>query len=75
MACGKLLYNTAQPGALWRSQKWDGAGREAQQGGDIGILTADSHCCMAETNNTVKQLSSQLKIKIFKIIFLFSKCL
>ena len=31
---------------------WDGGGggREAQEGGDICILTADSHCCIAESN-------------------------
>ena len=25
-------------------------GEGAQEGGDIHILMADSHCCMAETN-------------------------
>ena len=31
---------------------WDGrwGEREAQEGGDICILTADSHCCIAESN-------------------------
>ena len=28
-------------------------GREAQEGGDICILTADSHFCMAEINTTL----------------------
>ena len=28
----------------------DGKGREAQEGGTICIITADSHCCTAETN-------------------------
>ena len=40
---------------------WDGVGseREAQEGGDVCILTAESPCCMAETSTTlVKQLSS-----------------
>ena len=34
---------------------WDGVGggREVQEGGDISILMADSHCCMAETNTTL----------------------
>ena len=33
---------------------WDGdSGREAQGGGDICILTADSLRCTAETNTTV----------------------
>ena len=27
-----------------------GEGREAQEGGDICIIMADSHCCTAETN-------------------------
>ena len=33
-----------------------GGGREAQKGGDICILIADTHCCTAETNNIVKQV-------------------
>ena len=34
---------------------WDGVGggREVQEGGDISILMADSHCCTAETNTTL----------------------
>ena len=28
--------------------------REAEEGGDICILTADSRCCMAETNTTLQ---------------------
>ena len=34
---------------------WDGVGdrREVQEGGDIGILEADSCCCMAETKTTL----------------------
>ena len=28
-------------------------GREPQQGRDICILRADSHCCMAEANTTL----------------------
>ena len=33
---------------------WDGGGgREAQERGDICILTADSHCCTAETNTAL----------------------
>ena len=31
-----------------------GAGREAQEGGTIGIIMADLHCCMAETNTTLE---------------------
>ena len=30
-----------------------GSGREAQEGGDICIIMADSSCCMAETNTTL----------------------
>ena len=33
---------------------WDReGGREAQEGGDIGIHIADSLCCTAETNTTL----------------------
>ena len=35
-----------------------GGGREAQEGGDTGILCVDPRCCTAETNNAIKQLSS-----------------
>ena len=31
----------------------EGDGKEVQEGGDISILVADSHCCMAETNTTL----------------------
>ena len=38
---------------------WDEGGREAQEGGDICILMADSRCYVAEINTTVvKPLSS-----------------
>lgn len=37
-------------------------GREACRGGDVGIHTADPRCRTAETNSTVKRLSSS-KIK------------
>ena len=30
-----------------------GEAREAQEGGDICIIKADSCCCMAETNTTL----------------------
>ena len=29
-------------------------GREVQEGGDMHILTADSHCSIAETNRTLQ---------------------
>ena len=47
----------AQPSALGQPREvgggwWDGAGDRSwvQEGGDICIPTADSCCCMAETN-------------------------
>lgn len=33
---------------------WVGEGREAQEGGTIGIITADLHCGMAETSTTLE---------------------
>ena len=41
-------------------EEWDGAwvGRRFKKEGDICILTVDSHCCMAETNTTLRRLSS-----------------
>ena len=30
-----------------------GEEREAQEGGDLCIIMASSHCCMAETNTTL----------------------
>ena len=38
-------------------------GREAEEGRAVCIHAADSPCCSAETNNTVKQLYSNLKDK------------
>jgi len=43
---------------------WGRGGREAQAGGDICILTADTHCCMAETNTHYKAIVLQLKINL-----------
>ena len=43
-----MLYNDLEG--------WDGrgeGGREVQEGGDIYVLIADSHCCTAETNTTL----------------------
>ena len=63
---------------------WDGAGggREVQEGGDMCILMADSHCCMAETNTTMESnyLSIKNKFKNFsespiKVIPHYSVCL
>ena len=36
-------------------------GREAEEGRAVCIHAADSPCCSAETNNTVKQLYSNKK--------------
>ena len=36
---------------------------EAQEGGDICILIADSHCCTAETNITLKSNYPLIKNK------------
>ena len=44
----------AQPGALWWARVVGlGDGREAQKGGDVCIIMADSWCCMVETNRTL----------------------
>ena len=32
---------------------WERGGKEVQEGGDISILTFDSHWCMAETSTTL----------------------
>ena len=32
--------------------------REAQEGGNLSIVMADSFCCREETNTIVRQLSS-----------------
>ena len=32
---------------------WDGVGRRFKRKGDMCILMADSHCCMAEPNTTL----------------------
>ena len=34
-------------------------GREPQKGGDICILMANSHCCMAETNKTLQKFEKK----------------
>ena len=39
-----------------------GGGRGAQEEADICILTADLHCCTAETNTIFKAIILQLKI-------------
>ena len=50
---GFCIAQGEQLGALWRPIRagWWG-GREAQEGGDICILIADSCVCTAETDTT-----------------------
>ena len=56
MASGKLLCITGSSAGcsvMEGPEGWvGGSGREAQDGGDICIHTADSLCCPAETNRT-----------------------
>ena len=42
-------------------------GREGQEGGDICILMADSHCYMAESTQHCKAVILQLNIKAYLI--------
>ena len=44
-------------------EQGDGAGRQAQEGGDICVFMAGSHCQTAETNTTLQ--SDYTPIKIF----------
>ena len=54
--CHKIKY--------MHTRKGRGRGRrEAQEGGDICIFTADSSYYTAETNTTCKAIVLQLKIK------------
>ena len=60
-----------------------GGGREAQDGGDICVHVADSHCCTTETNTKfILQLKiilqfyievyiHQLKINVLNVTFCF----
>ena len=49
------ITQPAQPGALWQprgvgwGEKWEGYSRR----GNIRILMADSHCCMAKVSTTL----------------------
>lgn len=54
-ARGELLRNTAAGARCSVMAEMGGVGvcgKEAQEGGDVSILTADSHC-IAETNTTL----------------------
>ena len=64
------ITQEVQPDALGQPRGSDGwglggAGREAQEGEDICIFLADSQCCMAKTNTTLRAIILQLKL-IFK---------
>ena len=51
----KLLYNIGSPvscSVMTRGGDME-RGREAQEGGDVCIITAELHCCTAETNTTL----------------------
>ena len=69
-ASGKLLCNTGSSDQ-WSVMTprggvgWDG--REVQEGVDICILTADSPCCMAETNTHCKAIILQLTVNLKKM--------
>ena len=52
LAGGKLLCNRELSSALHDDLEEQDRG-EAQQGRDMCIHTADSHCCTAETNMTL----------------------
>ena len=55
----------AQLGALWWpwGVGWSGGWWEAQEGGDIRILVADSHCCTAEANTMFESNYPPIKNK------------
>ena len=38
-----------------------GGGREAQEGGDLRLHVADSRCCMAETDATLRSNDTPIK--------------
>ena len=42
---------------------WGLGGREAQEGEDICIHTANSHCCIADTSTTFEAIGFKLKKK------------
>ena len=56
----QFLHNTGSPALCSDLEGWDAGGREAQEGGDTCIRTADSQCCTAETPNC-KAIILQLK--------------
>ena len=60
---GKLLYSTGRSAQCDDLEGWDGGGVEGgSRGRDICIFMADSHCCMEESNTTLKSNCLHLKI-------------
>ena len=57
IASGKPVDNTGISTQCsvktYRGARCGGHGREVPEGGDMCTLTADSHCCKAETNTTL----------------------
>ena len=53
--------NTGIKSALEKRCAWGGAGM--QEGGDICILVADLHCCLAKTNTTLQSNFPPIKKK------------
>ena len=60
VASGHLLCST---GTSARCSVMTEGGKETQEGGGIRTLTADSHCCAAETNITLESNSPLNKNK------------
>ena len=67
-ACALYLYLHSFP----TNRDRGGERRGGPEGGDICIIMADLHCCMAETNTTLKAILLQLKINL-KNILLFER--
>ena len=65
-----LVARGAQLGALWRPRGvgWERDWREVQEGGDVGIHTADSLRCTAETTQHCKETIPQVKKKKVPIL-------
>ena len=64
IARGKLLYKTES--STQCSVTTEKGEREAQQGGNVCILMADSCCCMAETKTILQSNYPPIKNKIRK---------
>lgn len=44
-------------------ERWDGEGKEAQEGGDICVIMTDSRCYMAEPNTMLQSNFQPIKKK------------